>query len=243
MPNRHDSIVETRWCFQPKSASLDKINKEMRNECFAQKKNQDDFIEPEVQRRVLNALNSAIRAEDLVRLEQAGIGKKLAKQILDKRDKTGAFGFTDLKQVIDIEGITKEIFDNLIRLFSRIFFGEWKRPYATKLPDEDETDYDIAHAAMLHTGCVLFLPESNTKTTLLWDPTDEVNPQFEFLVNQPDEKLFCSGHAFLSDGKLLVVGGGGTGPDNVNRAWKFDPIAKTWEKTMGDMSYDRVEAG
>ena len=67
------------------------------------KKTQDDFIEPEVQRRVLNVLNSAIRVEDLVRLEQAGIGKKLAKRILDKRDRIGAFGFTDLKQVIDIE--------------------------------------------------------------------------------------------------------------------------------------------
>lgn len=50
----------------------------------ATKKTQDDFIEPEVQRRVLNALNSAIRVEDLARLEQADIRKELAKRIFDK---------------------------------------------------------------------------------------------------------------------------------------------------------------
>ena len=124
------------------------------------KKTQDDFIEPEVQRRVLNVLNSAIRVEDLVRLEQAGIGTKLAIRILDKRDRIGAFGFTDLKQVIDIEGITKEFFDNLIRLFSRIFFGEWSRPYDTDqlLPDRtpEEPIVSVAHAALLRTGKVLF---------------------------------------------------------------------------------------
>jgi hypothetical protein len=59
------------------------------------------------------------------------------------------------------------------------------------------------------------------------------------MVNTPDEMLFCAGHAFLSDGRLLVVGGGGGGPSGVNRAWKFDPVARTWEKTAGDMTHAR----
>ena len=75
----------------------------MKNECFAKKKIQDDFIEPEVQQRALNVLNSAIRVEDLVRLEQGGIGNEVAKRILDERDKIGTFGFTDLKQLINIK--------------------------------------------------------------------------------------------------------------------------------------------
>jgi hypothetical protein len=106
-------------------------------------------------------------------------------------------------------------------------------PYDTRLPDG--TAYHVAHAAVVRTGKVLFLPEANSKTTLLWDPADLVNPQFEFLVDQPDEFLFCSGHTFLSDGRLLVVGGGGGGPSGVNRAYTFDPVAQTWTKTAGDM--------
>jgi len=58
---------------------------------------------------------------------------------------------------------------------------------------------------------VLFLPEAYSRTTLLWDPSDDVSPVFEHMVDEPDELLFCSGHAFLSDGRLLVVGGGGWG--------------------------------
>src|SRR5205823_10637124 len=71
----------------------------------------------------------------------------------------------------------------------------------------------------------------------MWDPDDEVHPQLEFPVNDPDYSLTCSGHSFLSDGKLLVVGGGGFGPRaGANKGFKFDPVAKTWTKTFGDMS-------
>ena len=148
-----------------------------------------------------------------------------------------AFGFTDLQQVAEIRGLSRKIFDHLVYHFGSSFYGQWSMPYDTSMPDG--TAYHIAHAAVLRTGWVLFLPESTTKTTLLWDPSDEVNPQFEFMFNQPDEYLFCSGHAFLSDGRLLVAGGGGGSPSSVNRAWKFDPVPKTWEQTAGDMTNPR----
>ncbi len=67
------------------------------------------------------------------------------------------------------------------------------------------------HAALLHTGKVLIVAGSgNNKTdftaksfkTVLWDPT---NNTFKDIDTPWD--AFCSGHAFLPDGKVLVAGG------------------------------------
>lgn len=196
-----------------------------------------DDIEPEVQRRILEFFNKADRVEEIARVEGVPIKEGVAKRILDQKRKLGAFGFVKIEQLNKIRGLDLKIFGELVFRFGPAYYGQWIRPYATEY--EDRTPYHVAHAAMLRTGLVLFLPESNTRTTLLWDPSDEVNPQFEFLVDDPDEKLFCSGHAFLSDGRLLVAGGGGGSPDNVNRAWKFDPVAKTWTRTAGDMNHAR----
>lgn len=196
-----------------------------------------DGIEPEVQRRILDRLNKARRPEDIPELDDPKVPKEIRPRIIGKLRELGAFGFTDLRQVAEIRGFNKEILDHLVFCFGPSHYGQWSMPYDTQMPDG--TPFHVAHAAVLRTGRVLFLPESTTKTTMLWDPSDEVNPQFEFMINQPDEYLFCSGHAFLSDGRLLVAGGGGGGPSNVNRAWKFDPVPKTWEKTAGDMSHPR----
>jgi hypothetical protein len=69
------------------------------------------------------------------------------------------------------------------------------------------------HAAMLPTGKVLYFAggehdRNQTETgqvdhTRLWDPTtDEIQS-----VGSPPYDLFCSGHAFLADGRLLAAGG------------------------------------
>jgi hypothetical protein len=52
--------------------------------------------------------------------------------------------------------------------------------------------------------------------------------------------LFCSGHALLSDGRILVVGGFGGGGSNfgIANAEVFDPTAKTWTP-VPDMAYKR----
>lgn len=120
--------------------------------------------------------------------------------------------------------------------------GTWKTlPYNMQSPDG--TPYSAAHVAMLRTGKLLLIAEKDTAETVLWDPTDEDSPQFQHPDNQPADFLFCSGHSFLSDGRLLVVGGGGNFVSNaINRAWKFDPVAGTngeWSRTKGDMQLQR----
>jgi hypothetical protein len=194
-------------------------------------------VPPEVQRRVLAFLNDARRVQDLTRLEPAGVDNDLGQRILRARDSAGAFGFTNLRQLVDIEGLLRHIFDEIIKLFGPLFRGQWSVLYDTQLPDG--TVVSVAHAALLHTGRVLFFQEANSVDTILWDPTDETNPLFEFPASQPTDFLFCSGHSFLSDGQLLVAGGGGGGPANVNRAWKFDPVARTWTRTASDMAFAR----
>jgi Domain of unknown function (DUF1929) len=67
------------------------------------------------------------------------------------------------------------------------------------------------HAALLRTGKVLIIAGSGNNRkqfeagkfeTLLWDPeTDEFK-----LIDTPSD-MFCAGHTFLPDGKLLIAGG------------------------------------
>jgi plastocyanin len=93
----------------------------------------------------------------------------------------------------------------------------------------------IVHAAVLNTGKVL-----------LWSGTAEVNDPLESRVWDPatetmttqvyGEDLFCSGHAFLPDGRLCVSGGA---PIGVLRSTHlFDPAAETWTK-VADMAQAR----
>ena len=67
------------------------------------------------------------------------------------------------------------------------------------------------HAALLHTGKVLIIAGSGNDRkqfdagkfkTILWDPeTDKFKR-----IHTPSD-MFCAGHAFLPDGKLLIAGG------------------------------------
>jgi hypothetical protein len=74
-------------------------------------------------------------------------------------------------------------------------------------------DYQVRsiHAALLYTGKVLLIAgsgndrksfEAGSFKSLLWDP--ETNKYK--LIHTPDD-MFCGGHAFLPDGKLLIAGG------------------------------------
>ncbi len=98
------------------------------------------------------------------------------------------------------------------------------------------------HAALLHTGKVLLVAGSGNDAnqfaagsfrTALYDPaTDTLRSN----VATPYD-LFCSGHAFLPDGRLLVAGGTEAYEDEVNdvpyrgerRARFFDPVTETYE--------------
>ena len=74
-------------------------------------------------------------------------------------------------------------------------------------------------------------------SSMLWNPDDTSPTTFEDPVNQPHEtpdaisgySVLCSGHSFLSDGRLLVVGGGYGPHSKAKWGYKFDPTSKTWK--------------
>jgi len=167
--------------------------------------------------------------------------EELAKTILDQRECLGAFGFHDLSQLFEIDRITRGHIENLLHRFGHMTYGHWDTlPYDTLHPDGRSVD--VAHAALLHTGKVLFIPadyQSAGWRTPIWDPSNERTPLFEYPRRDPDYALFCGGHSFLSDGKLLVVGGGGDRYVTRSAFWgfKFDPRVQTWTRTAGQMQH------
>lgn len=85
-------------------------------------------------------------------------------------------------------------------------YGSWKQ---IGIPEEFRTN--AIHAALLHTGKVLIVAGSGNEQkkfdagsfdTILWDPKKDT-----FKKVRTPEDFFCSGHAQLPDGRLLVAGG------------------------------------
>lgn len=102
------------------------------------------------------------------------------------------------------------------------------------------TPIEVIHAALLHTGKVVFIAEAYSPDTLIWDPEDPVEATAFTVLSGAmtglgTNRLACCGHSFLSDGKLLAVGG-----DNPTRAtaYKFNPTTEQWE-SAGTMSAPR----
>jgi hypothetical protein len=146
---------------------------------------------------------------------------------------TGFTRFEDILQILD-----RRLIDLLLRRFGPHNYGRWDYLYPMTL---NGMQLSIEHAALLRTGDVLFI-ESGTDT-ILWDPTDEAAPQFTVIDGAATgltADLFCSGHAFLSNGELLVVGGGGGGPGAASsiQGWRYDPVGQSWTQT-GDMTTKR----
>ena len=208
-------------------------------------------LSPAHHKRVLRYLNDAASPFDLMKVptrpmsveQMADMGHDQATMppqpelmdaasahaIFELRQRAFPLGFANINQLAQL----KIDIGRLLEWLSESMFGSWQTlPYT--IPRQGAGSVSIVHAALLHTGRVLFLDDGPTP---IWDPTDETNPQFEFPANNPDYSLTCSGHSFLSNGNLLVVGGGGFGPRaGANKGFKFDPVAKTWTKTAGDMS-------
>ncbi|WHM36548.1 galactose oxidase early set domain-containing protein [Streptomyces sp. BPTC-684] len=85
-------------------------------------------------------------------------------------------------------------------------YGAWD---TVDIPAKYRTN--AIHAALLHTGKVLIIAGSGNKQekfdagsfdTVLWNPKDNT-----FKKVPTPEDFFCSGHAQLPDGRLLVAGG------------------------------------
>ncbi|MGY1703881.1 galactose oxidase-like domain-containing protein [Geodermatophilus sp. SYSU D00697] len=85
-------------------------------------------------------------------------------------------------------------------------FGSWE---TIELPEEYRVQ--AVHAALLYTGKVLLIAgsgndardfEAGTFRTVVWDPVTGESKE----VPTPED-LFCSGHAYLPNGNLLIAGG------------------------------------
>ncbi|MDI6098413.1 galactose oxidase early set domain-containing protein [Actinoplanes sp. NEAU-A12] len=85
-------------------------------------------------------------------------------------------------------------------------YGHWAR-----LPVPRDFKVNAIHAALLHTGKMLIIAgsgndrdafEEQSFRTVLYDPRDD-----EFTEVPTPTDVFCAGHTFLPDGKLLVAGG------------------------------------
>ena len=95
------------------------------------------------------------------------------------------------------------------------------------------------HTNVLPNGKVLFWGRRDRPTgsmnehectPFIWDPAtgeSTSTPQPKRL-NGTKINLFCSGHAFLPDGRLLVVGGHLTDGDGLDQACVYDYRANTW---------------
>lgn len=230
-----------------------------------------DPISPKLElaahRRILSFLNDAIVAEDLVYEKVAPIHEgefheenpeelnpkrkkildvEIAKEIIECRDQEYPLGFRNLKEVLSIAVFDRRHLDVLLHHFSSMFFGSWS-VFPQNIPRRGPGGYDgVVHAALLHTGKVLFITAD--ETTLLWDPEDTTPSTFENPLNQPHQipdaasgySVLCGGHSFLSDGRLLVAGGGGYGPHaKAKWGYKFEPTSKTWTRTSGSMVHNR----
>ena len=95
------------------------------------------------------------------------------------------------------------------------------------------------HTSVLPNGKVLFWGRRDQPTGLMhehectpyvWDPsTGELAPTPQpQRVDGTKVNLFCSGHAFLPDGRLLVVGGHITDGDGLDQACVYDYRTNAW---------------
>jgi hypothetical protein len=106
--------------------------------------------------------------------------------------------------------------------------GQWSAPM--------ELGVVAVNMVMMHTGKVLMYSGefTSTYTERVLDP----NTGAITLVPNPYYNLFCSGHAQLADGRILVVGGYAPPSLGSAEANIFDPVSLTWTK-VPNMSYRR----
>ena len=94
------------------------------------------------------------------------------------------------------------------------------------------------HASLLYNGKLLLWDGYDGPVTLarLWDPQSNT-----FTTVTAPGPLFCGGHAGMSDGRLIVMGGDNQGPASEAGTPEtniFDPATNTWTR-VHDMHVDR----
>ncbi|MGA9524679.1 MAG: galactose oxidase-like domain-containing protein, partial [Myxococcaceae bacterium] len=104
--------------------------------------------------------------------------------------------------------------------------GEWTEPF----PWMD----NATHATLLHTGKVLTWNEFEPDEFHLWDPASGAST----LAAAPGYNVFCTGHALLADGRVLVSGGSLGTNRGMPNASIYDPTLDTWTR-LPDMNDGR----
>jgi galactose oxidase len=103
--------------------------------------------------------------------------------------------------------------------------GRWGAKFSTPVV--------AVHMHLLPTGRVLFWGDRGGAQ--LWDPA---HPAAGFTAMAKIYRIFCSGHTFLPDGRLLVTGGTITGTSGEARGALFDPASGAWS-AAGPMAQGR----
>jgi hypothetical protein len=83
---------------------------------------------------------------------------------------------------------------------------------------------EAVHTFLLPTGNVMFW-STWRESVGIWNPTTQ---QFSVPANRPAFNPFCSGHAWLPDGRLLVAGGHVENYNGEHRADIFNPFTNLW---------------
>jgi len=108
---------------------------------------------------------------------------------------------------------------------------------------ETPANFTVANAALMHTGDVLLMREADynpaVAPTLSWNPNNETVAEFSAPVPNVTQSMWCCGHAFLADGRLLAMGGAGNSMNTaVTAAWTYEPHSKVWTQDT-DMHFKR----
>ncbi len=90
------------------------------------------------------------------------LGPDIAKEIIEFRDREFPLGFRNVKELLKLEAFTLEHLETLQQAFSNSFYGSWS-VFPQAIPRRGPGGYDgVVHAAMLHTGKVLFITAEET---------------------------------------------------------------------------------
>ncbi|MCY1078725.1 galactose oxidase-like domain-containing protein [Archangium lansingense] len=87
----------------------------------------------------------------------------------------------------------------------------------------------LTHAHLLPTGKVMFFGEfeEGLEPPRLWDPASGALSNLPL----PDYNIFCAGHSYLADGRLLLTGGHEDSHVGYPYVTIFNPFTLTWSRT------------
>jgi hypothetical protein len=127
---------------------------------------------------------------------------------------TGSFlllGMLALYACHDTPGVTEP--SASLATSSAVTLGKWEPAFATPMV--------AVHAHLLRSGQVLLWGDQ--RGAYLWSAGAGFTP-----VAPKPFRIYCTGHAFLADGRLLVMGGTSADTRGLRYATIFDPATRTW---------------